>query len=330
MEVLEFFDESGETIVKRLPEGSAEIKWGAQLTVQESQVAVFFRDGRALDVFGPGRHILKTQNLPLLTKLITSLGYGTKSPFRAHVCFVNMKLFRNMKWGTRQPITLRDTEFHLVRLRAFGMFSMRVSDPSLFVNKIVGSEGLFQTREIAGYLKSLVVSRFSDLIGELLTTVLDLPRYYDELGVGMKARLGDDFGAMGLELTDFIIESVSLPEEVQKRIDERSSMAALGDLGEYTRFKAAQAIQDAAQNPSGAGGAGMGVGVGVGFGAAMADMVRQTVAPPAAQQPAAPAAAAKPPEDPFETLKKLKQLLDLGAITQEEFDAKKKEILERL
>jgi len=331
MDVLEFFDNTGETLVKRIPEGDAEIKWGSQLTVRESQAAVFFRDGKALDTFGAGRHILKTMNLPVLTKLITGLGYGTTSPFRAEVCFVNLKLFRSLKWGTKQPLTLRDTEFKLVRLRAFGMFSMRVSDPALFVNKVVGTEGLFTTDEIQSHLKSIIVGRFSDLLAETLTTVLDLPRYYDELGIGMRARIGDDFRALGLELVDFIIESVSLPEEVQKRIDERSSIEALGDLNQYGRYKMAVAMEEAAKNPSGGGAAGVTMGMAMGMGNMMADMTRQQQSPmQQSQQPPPPAAPPPPPEDPFVTLKKFKELLDLGAISQEEFDAKKKELLARM
>ena len=175
MDVIEFLDETGHIMVKRMPDnGQCEINWGAQLTVRESQTAVFFRDGKALDVFGPGRHVLQTQNIPVLTKLVTRLGYGTDSPFKAEICFMNMKLFPNLKWGTSEPILFRDSELQMIRLRSFGIFSIQIEEPSLFLNKVVGTQGFYSDLDIENYLKSIIVTRLTDVLGENINSVFDL------------------------------------------------------------------------------------------------------------------------------------------------------------
>ena len=181
MEVIEFLDNSGNTMVQRIPEdGPTEIKWGAQLTVRESQVAVFFRDGKALDVFEAGRHVLQTQNIPILTKLVTSLGYGSKSPFRAEVYFLNKKLFPKLKWGTKEPILFKDTELKMIRIRSFGIFSIQIADPSLFLNKVVGTQGFYTDAHISDYLKNILITRCTTILGNDLKKVVDCAQGFDK------------------------------------------------------------------------------------------------------------------------------------------------------
>jgi len=280
LEVIEHHDPTGEEIVYRFPqEGSAEIKMGAQLVVHEVQEAVMYRDGKALDVFGPGRHTLTTQNIPMVTRVL-AIPFGGTSPFRVAVVYVNKRTFLDQKWGTREPVVFRDAELGMVRLRAFGTYAYRIADSQLFVNTVVGSQGLFETDRLKDFYRDVIVSRLNDLLGETLDTIFDLPRYYDELGAAAKARLAEDFAKYGSDLTDFYINSITPPDEVQQKIDERAAMGAVGDMNTYMQFKAAQAIQDAAKGGAEGGseaGAGMGLGLGAGFGAMMPGMIAQSM-----------------------------------------------------
>jgi membrane protease subunit (stomatin/prohibitin family) len=287
MEVIEWFDQTGTGIVHRYPEGgSGDIKMGAQLVVRENQAAVFFRDGQGLDVFGPGRHTLSTQNLPILTRLL-SLPWGFTSPFRAEVYFANLKVFTNMRWGTRDPVAFKDTQLGLIRLRAFGNFTMRVAQPLLFVNSLVGTQGSYTTDQIEDYLRDVIVARLNDFLGEKVQSLLDLPPHYDEMAVALKTRLVDEFRKYGAELVDFYINRITPPEEVERMIDERSGMGAVGDLDRFLKFKAAKAMGDAAQGGGGGVGNGAAAGVGVGVGAGLGMMMPGMLAKSLGAEPAA-------------------------------------------
>jgi membrane protease subunit (stomatin/prohibitin family) len=309
MQVIQYQDPTGHTMVARYPEtGTSAIQLGSQLIVEESQQAVFQRDGKALDTFGPGRHTLATQNLPFLTKMF-GLPFDGKSPFQAAVVFVSSQTFLDLKWGTKEPVVFRDKELAMVRLRAFGKFAVRVVNPQLFVNTVVGTVGAYTTDGVESYFKDVIVSRLNDLLGENLESIFDLPKVYDELGMGLKSRVGDDFTKYGIELVDLFLGAITPPQEVQAMIDERSGMGAIGNMDAYLKFKAARAMGDAAQGGAGGGGGGstvaegMGLGVGAGLGMMIPGMMKEAMggggaapapapggAPPAAPAPAAAAA----------------------------------------
>jgi membrane protease subunit (stomatin/prohibitin family) len=326
-------------MVSRWPaNGTSAIRFGSQLIVEESQQAVFFRDGKALDTFGPGRHTLQTQNVPVLASVL-SIPFGGQSPFQAAVFFVSTKTFMDLKWGTKEPVIFRDHDLAMVRLRAFGKFAVRIANAQVFVNTVVGSRGLYSSQGVEDYFRDVIVARLTDVLGENLTSIFDLPKLYDELAMALKSRVADDFGKYGIELVDLFLGAITPPEEVQKMIDERSGLGALGDMNAYMKFKTARAIGDAAQQPGGAGGAigaGLGLGMGAGVGAMLPGMMREAMqggaAPAAAPAAPAPAAAAPAaPESPVAgKLRQLKGLLDEGLISQEEFNAKRQKLLDEM
>jgi len=279
IEVIEWLDDSANTLVYRFPVKDQEIKNGAQLIVRESQTAVFVHEGQIADQFPPGRYTIDGGNTPILSKL-GAWKYGFNSPFKAEVYFVNTRQFTDLKWGTPNPVMMRDTDFGMVRLRAFGIYSMRVADPQSFIKEIAGTSGRFTTEDIEGQLKRTLVGGFSDALGESKIAALDLASNYDELSKFTRGKLNEEFKAFGLELTKFVIENVSLPAEVEAAMDKRTSMGVIGDVGRYTQFQAAEAMRDAAQNPG--GGAGLGAGLGAGFAVgnamagAMSDAMKQS------------------------------------------------------
>jgi membrane protease subunit (stomatin/prohibitin family) len=262
IEVIEWLDESGNTMMYRFPVRGQEIKNGAQLIVRESQVAVFVFEGQIADVFTPGRYTINGGNTPILSKL-GAWKYGFNSPFKSEVYFANTKQFTDLKWGTMNPIMMRDADFGMVRLRAFGIYSIRVADPREFIKEVAGTNGHFETEDIEGQLKRTLVSSFTDALGESKIPALDLASNYDELSLFARKKLNDEFKTYGLELTKFFVENISLPPEVEAAMDKRTSMGVIGDVGRYAQFQAADAMRDAAQNPS--GGAGIGAGLGAGF-----------------------------------------------------------------
>src|SRR5215204_3859813 len=279
IEVIEWLDDSGNTLLYRFPVHGQEIKNGAKLTVRESQAAVFVYQGQIADVFGPGLHTIDGGNTPVLSKLGAWM-HGFNSPFKSEVYFVNTKQFTDLKWGTANPVMMRDTDFGMVRLRAFGIYSIRISDPRAFIKEVAGTNGHFVTEDIEGQLKRTLVSGFSDALAESKIAALDLASNYDELGKFVRGKLGDEFKSYGLELTKYLIENISLPQEVEAAMDKRTSMGVIGDVGRYTQFQAADAMRDAAQNTSGGAGTGAGLGAGFAIGNAMAgamtDAIRQS------------------------------------------------------
>ncbi len=276
IDVIEAPDQGPNQMVVRVPEfGAGDFRFGSQVIVRESQRAVFYRDGRSLDTFEPGRHTITTANLPLLSNILR-MATGGDNVFTAEAYFVSMREFTDLKWGTPQPIALRDSDLGLVRLRAFGQYTMQVAEPKRFVDQIVGTQGLYNTSQIEDYLRSTIISRMTDVLGENMSGILDLPRLFDELSAAIRMKVQDNFQAMGIQLKQFMIVSISPTEETAKAMDERASMGAIGDMNAYMQFKTARALGDAANNPGGSG-EGLGLGAGIGMGAGLAGMVTQAM-----------------------------------------------------
>ena len=286
VDVIEWIDDSNDTMVYRFERYGNEIKYGAKLTVRESQTAILVNEGRIADCYQPGLYELETRNMPVLTTL-ENWPSGFKSPFKAEVYFFSMRRFTDLKWGTKNPVMLRDKEFGPVRLRAFGTYTIRINDPLTFIKEIVGTDGHFATDEITQQLRNLIVSRFSDLIGEANIPILDMAANYDELSDFITNRINPEFSAYGLNVEHLLVENISLPSEVEAVLDKRTSMGIIGDLGKYSQFQAAEAMEAAANNPS--GGASEGIGMGMGF------AVAREMSQGFNQQQAASPAVAPPP-----------------------------------
>jgi hypothetical protein len=267
VDIVEFLDDSNNTLVHRFERFQNEIKNGAKLVVREGQNAVFVKEGQIADVKGPGMYTLDTNNVPILATLL-GWKYGFESPFKCEVYFVSVRRFTDQKWGTSNPVICRDKEFGPVRLRAFGTYVFKIKDAGKFIKEIVGTDGTFTTEEVSGQIRNTIVSRLGDVLGESGLSVLDMSANYDELSKFLTTRISPEFDAIGVEMAQLLLENVSLPPEVEQALDTRTKMGVIGDLNNYTKFKAADALEAAAKNPGGAGQI-----LGLGLGMNMAGMV---------------------------------------------------------
>jgi membrane protease subunit (stomatin/prohibitin family) len=290
IDIVEFLDDSRDTIVWRFPRQGNEIKMGAKLVVREGQAAVFENEGKIADVFAPGTYTLETQNLPILSDL-KGWKYGFNSPFKAEVYFVATRQFTDFKWGTQNPVTLRDPEFGMVRLRAFGTYSLVVDDPAKLLRQLVGTDPQFRTDEVGEFLRQNIVSQFAPAVANAQIPMLDLAANQQKIAAGLAGNLSAALVELGIRIPLFVIENISLPPDVEAVLDKRTSIGVIGNLDDYTRFQAANAIEDAAANPSG-GNSGMGIGVGVALGQQVGAALNQPAAPPAAVPPPLPNATA--------------------------------------
>ncbi len=274
IDVIEWTNSDRDTMVYKYDMHGKEIMMGAQLTVREGQTAIFVNEGQLADVFQPGRYELQTSNMPIMTAL-QSWKFGFNSPFKADVYFINMTQFLDRKWGTANPVMMRDAEFGMIRLRAFGIYSFRVSDPTAFLKEVFGTSSLYSTDGVEGQIKRTLVSGLSDAIAESKIPALDLAANYDELGNYAMQSINPKLAPLGLQLASFVIENISLPDEVEKAMDRRTSMGVVGDLNRYTQYQAAEAMREAANNPGGTAGSGMGIGAGMAMGQMFAQALGQ-------------------------------------------------------
>ncbi len=291
IDIVEFLDESNDTMVYRFERYDNEIKNGAQLIVRPGQAAVFVDQGQIADVFGPGRVQLTTENIPLLSTL-KGWKYGFDSPFKAEVYFISTRQFTDLKWGTRNPIMMRDPEFGPIRLRAFGTYVVRVADPAKLITEIVGTDGHFTTGEITEQLRNIITSRFADTVASEQTAALDMAANYDEFGELIKDKISPEFASYGIELVKFLVENISLPPAVEEALDKRTSMGVIGNMKAFNQFQAGMAMEKAAENPGQAGGA-MGMFVGANLANQMGPQGGGY-----AQQPAAVSQQPPPPPPP--------------------------------
>ena len=318
IDVIEWTDDTSNTMVYRFERYGNEIKYGAKLIVRESQFAVFVNEGEVADVLGPGTYELETKNLPILTTL-QNWHHGFQSPFKAEVYFCNARRFTDLKWGTKHPLMLRDSEFGGLRIRAFGTYGVRITDSLKFIREIVGTEGVFTTEEISGQLRNLITSRFATIIGGSNIPVLDMAANYDQLGEFLTRRIAPEFGEYGLELTRILVENISLPPAVSEALDKQTSMGMTGNLDRYLQYQTGSAMEAAAANPG--GGASDGIGMGVGL--AMANRMNESVGHGNSNPPPLPTGATTfhiavngEAKGPF-TIDALRQQVGTGALTSD-------------
>jgi membrane protease subunit (stomatin/prohibitin family) len=325
IDILQWTEESDGTLAWRFPMAEMEIQNGASLTVRESQLALFVNEGKVADVFAPGMYKLTTQTLPVLTYL-KNWDKLFESPFKSDVYFFSTRTQLDQKWGTPNPITIRDKDFGIVRLRAFGIYSYHLSDPKLFYQKVSGTREAYTREELEGQLRNTMVAGLTDLFGESGVPFIDMAANQDEFGKAMQAKAAPLFAGFGLTLDSLVVQNVSLPEELQKVLDQKIGMNMIGDMGRFTQYQVANAIPEAAKNEGGMAGMGIGMGAGVGFGQVMGQAMASAMQPAAG----AAAAAAATADEVVATLEKLHGLVEKGILSQAEFEAKKVELLKKL
>jgi membrane protease subunit (stomatin/prohibitin family) len=360
IDIIEWMDNSNYTLVHRFPDEDHEVKNGAKLICRENQAAILVNEGQIADIFGPGTHTLSTQNVPVLSRL-KGWKYGFSSPFKVDVYFVNLKQYIDQKWGTANPVLIRDPEFAVggrpgrVRIRAFGSYNFKIAEPGTFFKELVGTQGMYTTDEIEGYLKRLLVGKFTQAAGKSEISVADMAGHYSVLENVVKGDIAEEFKKLGLLLTSFVIENISLPPEIEKALDAAAAQSARG-VDNTLAWEGMQAMRDAAKQPGGGSGvmqAGMGMGMGMGMGNMMGNVMagampgypppgypppgyppgypppgyppQQGYPPPQQAQPQPPAA----DDNSLESkLRKLKAALDAGLLTDEEYKAKRTKLLD--
>jgi membrane protease subunit (stomatin/prohibitin family) len=321
IDVIHWVEETDGVLAYRYPMQDFEIQYGGQLTVRDSQMSIFVNEGLIADVFGPGLYKLTTQTLPLLTNLM-NWDKMFQSPFKSDVYFFSTRLQLNQKWGTANPITIRDKEFGAVRLRAFGIYSYKIEDPRAFYTQISGTRDLYTVTDLEGQLRNTIISSITDLFASSSIPFLDMAANQDELGQKIKEKMAPEFKRLGLALDTLQVQNVSMPDELQKILDQRIGMGLIGDMGRYTQYQTAQSIPIAAANEGGGAGIGVGLGAGLSIGQTMAASMSGAMQPPKAATDVA--------ADVTTTLEKLHELTVKGILTKEEFEAKKAELLKKL
>ncbi|MER2541493.1 MAG: SPFH domain-containing protein [Azonexus sp.] len=327
IDILQWTEASDGTLAWRFPMQEMEIQNGASLTVRDSQLALFVNEGTVADVFTPGMYKLTTQTLPVLTYL-KNWDKLFESPFKSDLYFFSTRTQLDQKWGTPNPITIRDKDFGIVRLRAFGIYSYHLSDAKTFYQKISGTRGEYTREELEGQLRNTMIAGMTDLFGESGVAFIDMASNQDEFGKAMHFKMAPVFAEFGLTLDSLVVQNVSLPEELQKILDQKIGMNMIGDMGRFTQYQVANSIPVAAANEGGLAGMGVGLGAGVGFGQVMGQSMAQAMQPAVA--PVAAAVAAVSADDVVATLEKLHGLVEKGILSKEEFEAKKVELLKKL
>ena len=319
IDVLQWTESDDGTLAWRFPMQDMEIQNGASLIVRDSQMAMFVNEGNIADVFGPGRYTLNTQTLPVLTNL-QHWDKLFESPFKSDVYFFSTRGQLDQKWGTPTPVTIRDKEFGMVRLRAFGIYAYHLVDPKVFYQKVSGTRDSYPRGDLEGQLRNTLIAGLSDLFAESGIPFIDMAANLDEFGRAMQGKAAAMFAEFGLALDSLVVQSISLPEELQKVLDQKIGINMIGDLQRYTQYQVANSIPDAAKNEGGLAAVGVGLGAGVGFGQAVGQSMAGAMAP----------AQAVSADDVVATLEKLHALVEKGILTQAEFDAKKAELLKKL